>query len=344
MAAYGTPGGGEVPQDSNDELTELSPDQLQRLNKEQLTALLAAFARTGAQTHPSKNTERPLWELENFASSPGEAEAPLRFLIWRDQVEQWLRDHEHLPTAIQLSRIRGALKGAALTEFNRLQNGLVSREALNSPLGLLQALQWSFVPADTQEKATNRLHRWVYNKHDILASARSFLDDLRLAGVRSDGAIGYWADVFLAGFPLDLQERLTRSGQASVAEYYSRLHALVAEQTYRRERCRLPAGEASITLEQIAGESRHIRTTGGAMKNLSKGNGAMTAVQQTRESPSGRPWCRYHQNYGHSTGVCRELEERAKNRGVKPTQILAEIEAKQGGGNDRNFRPQPGAK
>lgn len=76
-------GGDELPNPTA-EVAELLPEQLQNLRKDQLTALLAALTRTSTST-PSEMNAKPVWELDDLHARPGEAEAPLRFLVWRDQ-------------------------------------------------------------------------------------------------------------------------------------------------------------------------------------------------------------------------------------------------------------------
>lgn len=328
-------------------LHELSPEQLQSLRKDQLSALIAAFARTASTS--ADTTSKPIWELEDFSATPGDQDAPLRFLIWQDQAHQWLTDHEHLPVALKLSRLRGSLKSEAQVEFNRLQNGIANQKDMETPYGLLDALRWSFVPGDTKEKALNRLHKWVFDKLDVLGSARRFLDDLRLAGIRADDETDFWAETFLSGLPLDIQERLTRNGKTTVAEYYARLQRLMAEQTYRKERCRLSQEDSAITLEQLGAykrESKSYRASYGSQGvSLGKPSGAQRPVVKGANSSSkGKtfsqdPWCRYHRAYGHSTGTCKALEKQAWKQNKKPGELLAEIETTK---KSRNFRSQIG--
>lgn len=104
------------------------------------------------------------------------------FFLWCIQAEDELQDHKHLPVAVQLSHEQGELNSGTATEYHQLKNGIIACDDLASLYGL-NALNRSFVPGGTKKKVINHLHKWVFNKHDVLGSSWHSLDDLCLAGI-----------------------------------------------------------------------------------------------------------------------------------------------------------------
>jgi len=336
-------------------IAELSPEQLQNLRKDQLAALLSAFVKGHSDSSAggaSPGDARPTWELDNFSSRPEEAGATLDFLVWKDQVERWLRDHAERSESLKLARVRGALKGEASHEFSRLASGVVSDKELQTCEGLLAALESAYVPEDTREKAVQRLQRWTYSRSDIIGSAKVFLDDLRLAGVCPDLEGQVWGDVFLAGFPLDFQERMTRFGKGSVSYYYRRLREIVSEQTYRKERCRLPPDEASLTVEQVGGAVKSINQQsrrsleGQASRSQHNDFQRRNKGESAARDPSHRTtWCRYHGSSSHNTHDCTLLNKDAARLGRSAALLVRDAERRRAAGSSRtsaNFRPSTG--
>jgi len=324
MASYGTPGGGgaETPTPEGAELPELSGEQLQQLRKDQLASLLAAFAKGSASTNGGADGgsgPRVKWALENFDKP---APAPLDFHIWRRSVQEWLSAHPHMDDVTHLHHIRGALRGEAAKELRRLELQFGPEEPLTSER-LLSSLSEFYIPFGTSEQARQDMRQWRAKPGAVVASLNQFMDLTTLAGVNPSESNG-WEDYLLQGLPYDLQRRVRDDKASSIRYYYNRAWRAVQEVQALQKQSKLPRAEATLNLEDFVQPAKSPtlgQTTDGKSRASSHSSGSSGGASLSSGQRS--PWCSYHQEFGHPTKQCRALEQKARQEGVKPTDILA---------------------